>query len=86
VRLDREFAVSGSPLIDVGHFLRYKCASRRLSSRMFRKDNFLTMLSQNWSSSSVPRLKIAIRNSIQGTKANCRMVANGKLSEAGSLD
>jgi hypothetical protein len=26
--LDWEFAVSGSPLIDVGHFLRYECASR----------------------------------------------------------
>ncbi len=26
--LDWEFAVSGSPLIDLGHFLRYECASR----------------------------------------------------------
>jgi aminoglycoside phosphotransferase (APT) family kinase protein len=26
--LDWEFAVSGSPLVDIGHFLRYECASR----------------------------------------------------------
>jgi hypothetical protein len=33
----------------------------------------------------LPRFKIAIRNSIEGTKANCRIVAHEKWSEAGSL-
>jgi aminoglycoside phosphotransferase (APT) family kinase protein len=33
--LDWEFAVSGSPLIDLGHFLRYECASRPLAEPHF---------------------------------------------------
>lgn len=33
--LDWEFAISGSPLTDVGHFLRYECASRPLAEPHF---------------------------------------------------
>ncbi|HTX23331.1 MAG TPA: phosphotransferase [Steroidobacteraceae bacterium] len=33
--LDWEFAVSGSPLIDLGHFLRYECASRPVAEPHF---------------------------------------------------
>jgi aminoglycoside phosphotransferase (APT) family kinase protein len=35
--LDWEFAVSGSPLIDVGHFLRYERALRPRTSRISHK-------------------------------------------------
>jgi len=35
--LDWEFAVSGSPLLDIGHFLRYECASRPLAEPHFSK-------------------------------------------------
>jgi aminoglycoside phosphotransferase (APT) family kinase protein len=38
--LDWEFAVSGSPLIDLGHFLRYECASRPLAEPHF-SDGYL---------------------------------------------
>jgi len=33
--LDWEFAISGSPLTDVGHFLRYECASRPVTEPHF---------------------------------------------------
>lgn len=48
--LDWEFAVSGSPLIDVGHFLRYECASRPLAEPHF-SEGFLRaggMLPEGW--------------------------------------
>jgi aminoglycoside phosphotransferase (APT) family kinase protein len=38
--LDWEFAVSGSPLIDIGHFLRYECVSRPIVEPHF-SDGFL---------------------------------------------
>src|SRR6185437_6695629 len=37
--LDWEFAVSGSPLLDIGHFLRYECASRPLAEPHFSNSN-----------------------------------------------
>jgi fructokinase len=33
--LDWEFATSGSPLTDVGHFLRYECVSRPVAEPHF---------------------------------------------------
>ncbi len=50
--LDWEFAVSGSPLIDIGHFLRYERTSRPLLEPWF-SDGFVRnggVLPQNWRS------------------------------------